>query len=247
MDIDLPIEVVYFVLNNRVIKPTHLRTFLYIKAHFPDRFKYDHQFILELTSLTGRSAKSIEKHVHKLKGINWLGFDRATKYLYVRGKSNLNLFGASRSNYSVLVPVWQLENIYEILLGAVVAFHVRMISCSRNRPELANGGSLQGYVHRQLIMKGFAATALSFLAGSMHLSIARIHKIKVRAAEKGIIEIHKDYISTHIAWNPNARTFATDPRVNGRVRKRDGRICLVGIDLIKSNLKLLKRKKRKRI
>ena len=91
-------------------------------------------------------------------------------------------------------------------------------------------------------MKGYAPLAVSFLIKVLGKSTSWIDRVKKLAIEKGYLSRVKDFTDTNVTWAESLQYFKSFPDFTGRARRVSGKLCIVGIDLLKSNFSLRKKR-----
>lgn len=242
MEMCIPVDLLIFSARHRLIKPSRLRTFLLIKSLCPDRFTLDQEVYNSLSTEMGINVKTLKSHIQSLLEANFLGFDSATRTVFVRGYGTIQHIIKGRSRYRVRVRTQDIYNINELILAAAVAYHSKIYSSKKHMPELKNSGSQQGFVKKGKILKGYAPLAVSFLGKVLGKSTSWIDRKKKLAIEKGYLSRVKDFMDTNVIWAERLHYFVAFPDFNGRARRVSGKLCIVGIDLLKSNFSLRKKR-----
>lgn len=242
MALSVPIDILNYSALVPLVKPTHIRTFLYIKALSPDRFILNKDFYNSFSRKSGICIKTAQSHVKLLIQQNWLGHNKINNRIFVRSYRTIKKLIRGKSKYYLSTSISNLSNINELVLTAAVAYQSKIYSYKKIKPELPNGGSLQGVVRKGKIMRGYAPIAVTLLGKLIGKSTSFTDRIKKGAIEKGYITRVKDYNDTNVIWAERFAYFVGYPGFYGRARKIEGKLCIVGIDLLKANL-LLKKKK----
>lgn len=244
--IQLPIDLCRTCLFHKTLKPAHLKSFMFLKHTFPDRFVITNDFYKQWAIASGVTEKTTRSHFKALLKANWIGFNKATRRVFVRSKYKLISPEHAKTSRYVLVKLKDLKSINEVMLAAMITALVKRYNRlhKHQTPELENGGSLQasGLVRR--FVSGHAPIAVNYLARTMNRSSSWIDRVKQKALKKGLIEKVSDLIDTNTIWAERLSFYKAHEGVClGRGRKVNGRLCLVGIDLLSSKRLTLRKKK----
>lgn len=240
---NLPLDAIYLALNNDRFKPNMLRSFLYLKFYYPDRFIANRAFLKEWAGFMDCNVKTAKAHFETLILANFVGFDPKHNRVYIRSKYTTGSRPLTTSNrLSVKVSLANLKHFTPFLLAAVIAHRVRIYRAKQTtRPDLTSDGSRQDLVASGKILPGYAPLAITYLSKVMGRSPAWIEKYKKKAIKLGYINAKSDHIHTTIKWE--ARNFVIEDNKLGQTRKAKDMLMYVSTDFITSNLQIVKRKK----
>jgi hypothetical protein len=244
---NLPLNAIYYSLNDDKFKPTVLRSFLYLKFYYPDRFTANKLFFKEWAGFMECNVKTAKTHFEAFKAANYVGFDHKHGLAYVRsiysvGSTNFTI----NNKLSIKVSLTDLKHFTPFLVAAVIAHRVRIYRAKQRAKQktgtdLMSDGSRQVLVARGKILLGYAPLAITYLSKVMTRSPAWIEKYKKQAIKLGYIIAKSDRIDTTIKWE--ARNFVVEDNKLGQTRKAKDMLMYVSTDFLTSNLQTVKRKK----
>lgn len=237
--INLPIDLILESLRGTTVKPTNLRTFLYLKLFVNDRFILDDRFISDFSKFANIHPKTCKTHLKLLVKHNFLGYNSKNRRVFIR--SIYTLRKCPTTKYHINVSFNHLEFFQELLLSAVVAYRCRIYIHKKAKPELINGGSLQGLVRQGKILHGYAPLAVSYLSRIMNRSSSWVDRVKQSAIKRGFIQRKRDYMDTNFLWSERLQVLQAN-NLDGRSKKVNDQLVFVGIDLIESQIGLRKKR-----
>lgn len=198
----LPIEWIYLVVNRRLFRSAQV--YLYLKSISDGKTCIQPELVNEITEVLGlKSGKTTKKAIEKLLELNWVGYNPASKYYFVRSFKNVAfLHGFSRKT----VAKFEIEYLGELkayLIGAIIEDlirkqkrRIRKLKVDTNnserehlRAERYKGRSFQP----EEATASFFPLANKALAKILHISVQTAFEYKKLAKEQGYIEIKKNF------------------------------------------------------
>lgn len=246
--VKVPIGLILNTYRSKIIKPTHLRTFLYIKSYYPDRFDVNDNVLKNMCSIINIHQKTLNAHLSILVSNNWIGLDKKNNRLYIRSKYKINN-SLTDTKSKVWINLNDLENFNVFCLAAVIAYLAKCYRYKRsNKPEPTNAGSLTGYIRRNRYFAGYAPLAVYYLAKVINRSKSWVDKVKQEGILKGYIFQKKDFIDTNVDYKDRQSYLAINEQLKGRGRFKlrsktvggetihEKQLVIVGIDLLSSKV-----------
>jgi hypothetical protein len=232
-------------LFSEKLKLAHLRAFVVLSLIRRDRFILDKSLYSDLAKKLKVSERTARAYFNSLLEENWLGFNIQTNVVFIRSRFKIGGLYSSSRHY-VLIKESGLKNINEIVLAAMVAYSVKFCIRSYKEnclPELINGGSIQGSGKMGRIAKGYAPVAVKYLSKVMNRSPSWVDRVKQSAIKKRLIRRRHDFKDTNVIWAERLAYFVANPSEKGRAVKKYGKLCLVGVDLLKPAVIYLRKRK----
>ncbi|AMR33716.1 hypothetical protein A0256_20905 [Mucilaginibacter sp. PAMC 26640] len=244
----LPIDLLVWVFNEDVIKPSLLRTYLYLKLHFPNRLPLSNKLYKEVSLGLNINIKTAKVHIDGLRTAKFIGYDSITNILHVRSRYTIVPKAKRKTLFKVKLSNEHLKHFTEFIIAATVAcIGKRMKQKAKHGPALTNDDALRGLSfvsHKRFYLYPIS---LSYIASCLNKSISWVDKYKKKAKRLGYIKVMNNWIETYTVWSNRLEYLKINNIPVGRAKKWKGRLYVVGTDLLLSNIYIHKRKKGVRI
>lgn len=241
---NLPVDLIEWVVKDGVIKPSVLKTYLYIKLSCSDRFKDTGIFYRDIAKNLKINLKTTKKHIHQLLQVKFIGLDQKTNTFYIRSKYKIIPKIKRHSKYQIKVSFKHLKHFTEFLIAATVAYMVRKKRYTdRYGPALKNDGAFRSqYQTVTKFYKGYPIS-LTFIGKFLGKSTSWVDKYKTKAKKLTWIKSIPFLEQTGILWAERFKYLRYKKIPLGRAKKHKGKLHLVGIDILYSPIMVCKRKK----
>lgn len=239
---NLPVDLMIWVLQEGVIKPSVLKTFLFLKLTYPDRLVQSESLYEDIAAALNVNIKTIKSHIKQLLKVRFLSADKRTNIIFVRSKYKLVPKSKRISKYSLKINITELKHFTEYLIAATVAYMVRKRMAMHKKASI-NDGAQQRLCILNLRYRIGLPISLSYIAKFLGKSISWVNKYKQKAKALGWLKVRRNWSQTDIAWQSRYRYLSVREISAGRIKKYRGKLCIVDSDLLSSSVIIVKRKK----
>ncbi len=115
----IPVELCQFCLKNKISKPFQL--YMYLKVHCSGKMKTTKNDIeLIKTALEYKSDRSVANNLKRLLDYNFIGFNAASGYYFIRGFDKIRIMYGFTRRKAVCFHMSDLKHFKGFLAGAVI-------------------------------------------------------------------------------------------------------------------------------
>lgn len=240
---NLPIDLLVWVVKDRIIKPSVLKTFLFLKLSHADRIEFSKCLYEDVSEGLGINIKTARAHVKELIDVKFIGLDKLTNTLYVRSKYKVIPGPHRKTLYQAIVTKEHLNHFTEFILSATISYMVRKKkTITKYRPAPINEGAQRS---RYAVIKGYHGVpiALTYIGSFLGKSNSWVDKYKKMAARLRWITIKHYLKPTGIPWSNRFQYLSFYNIPIGLAKKWQGQLFLIGADILTSNIYIHKGKK----
>jgi DNA-binding MarR family transcriptional regulator len=177
---NLPLDLLVWVVKDGIIKPSALKTFLYLKLIYPDRIVKHESFYSDIAKGMGVDIKTVRSHIKKLIQVKFVSVDKRTGTIFLRSKYNITPISKRISKYSLKINIKQLKHFTEYIIAAVAAYMVKK-RMAQHKKALINDGAQQRLCQLNRKYHIGLPISLNYIAKFLGKSLSWVNKYKQKA------------------------------------------------------------------
>ena len=228
-----------YILQYKLCSP--FRLYIYLKATSSGKRKIsgeDASYIAE--ALGFKSARAVRNNIKILLGINWIGYNKATGYYFIRGFKSIICSSLLLTGLRVEFDIADIQQLKAFTIANVIAKLIVQQKREKRQAERTKGRS------SQTCPPSYYPLACEALAKIIGVSVSTASAYKSMAAKHHYITIRKSYKNTGVLSKNASSYLKANPEHKGLIRHRKGRIYLQSVDMVKINLSVRRWKKTER-
>jgi hypothetical protein len=208
----LPVEIVKYVVKNKLEKPFHV--FLFLKFYSSGKVRVSSELLLSAKEILGMSDKrTIIKHFNKLISLKWISFSPKSGYYFIRSLSGMPIPNQIKSKQASVLYNYNLKNIDAFLVGTILCEAVRgqkffweVALKRRLKPVVTNRNATnpaKAYARNSPPeYYGLGLTKISKLLGCKK---TRASELRKKASDAGFIEVRHHFQELILLDKPDFR------------------------------------------
>jgi len=217
-----------------------MQLYIYLKTHCSGKVKIskcDFQTIAKKIGLS--SARSVENNLKKLIVKNWVGYNKKSKYYFIRGIDKIRWLLGFKTKTAAEFDSREIKKLKAFLAAAKIGYLLDNQKRKKRATERNTGRS--NHVARQ--SSDYYPLANLALAKILNVSLSTAYVLKQLAHKAGYIDIKKSFEETNLdAYQENPLKKGL-PELISKVRIKKGKILLQGTDKVKHFVTFKTRKK----
>lgn len=232
----LPIALCRKVVQEGIESP--FRLYVYLNLTTSGKLKLQRGLKNEMAKDLGfRTFKSINVNLDRLTELNWIGYDKKNKVIFLRSLDKIRKQEGINSRSAVSVEIEDLEHFKAFLSGALIGWAVKYSKGKEWERARKKGRAMQN-------SHSFHPSASNGLSRFYGISLSKAHRMKQWAKEAGYIELLSDYevIANQTTYFNHYKRHSNE---GNKLRRSKGKILLQKPDLIFSGMRFKNRKKLK--
>lgn len=235
----IPITLSKFVAESRFYAP--FKVYLYLKAHTSGKVKLNRKDLFVIAEALGyKSDKTIKNNIKKLIKKDWIGYNPASGYYFIRSIERVKEIENLHGYLSTVLWYSKIKYIKSFVAASIVKN-----TFQGKRKHLAKAALNDELSAKQLFTEcfsnGFFPVSDSFLAKALKTTKSNAHKIKAKARKEDMIMTMP--FKSVISMDANMATSVKKvyPEVSHRIVVKDKKVCLIEPDLVKPLVSLRRR------
>lgn len=225
----LPVEVVKFVVLNKLEKPFSI--FLFLKFYSSGKIHVTSDLLLCSKEVLGISDKrTIAKHFNRLIALKWISFSPKSGYYFIRSLANMPISNLKRSKQASVLYHYNLKDIDAFLVSTILCEAIRgqkffwEVALKRKlKPVVTNRNATspaKAYARNSPPeYYGLGLTKISQLLGCKK---TRASELRKKASDAGFIEVKPHFTELALIGRPDfqLRMYLEEvnPSLYGRIR-----------------------------
>ena len=240
--INLPLSLCEFAIRNDFFSP--LRLYIYLKTISAGQIRLDTTIKKNISKTLGIGVKTVSSQLQKLQDRNWVGYNKASGYYFVRGFDKIRELEYLRGRRGVWVDVSKdiqdKKRFCAFVKGAVIGqlTNVSKYKAKKEQegrePEHTKGSSN----HRlRPSLPSFYPVSCHALSRILGITISTASEYKAQAQEYGYIQVEKKMVRLPLTGNAKDHDAnlapiykASHPDVAHKVRIVKGKVYLQEAD-----------------
>lgn len=232
--LSIPIELCSFVLQNRIVN--QFRSYVFLKSICSGKLPYDNK---RLSTLLNISGKTLDKHLQKLRKLNWVGYNPKSNIIFIRGFDKIREMYQFNSRKAIVCTQTDFNSFRAFLFAAVVSNIIRY----KKRQNWRFIASKKGYARQMNRQPFFYPLAVSYLAKLVNISNTSAARLKALSEVSCYLVTKENIKVTDISFKYFGFYRSLRDENRQYPKKTGETIGIQQPDLISTNLNFTRRKK----
>lgn len=214
------------------------RLYVYLNLTTSGKLKLQRGLKNEMAKDLGfRTFKSINVNLDRLTELNWIGYDRKNKVIFLRSLEKILKKEGINSRSAVSVEIEDLEHFKAFLAGALIGWAVKYSKGKEWELARKKGRAMQN-------SHSYYPSASNGLSRFYGISLSKAHRMKQWAKKAGYIELLPNYevVENRSTCFNYYRRYHPE---GNKLRRYNGQIILQKPDLIFSAMRFKSRNRKK--
>ncbi|RPD50639.1 hypothetical protein [Paracnuella aquatica] len=224
----VPVELCRFAQSNGLIKSFDL--FLHMKMYSDGKMHITSPALKQIRAdLRLKDDRTFDKHIEKLRALNWVGYNPASGYYFIRGFHYIRLIHKINNRQGVIFNAFNLNNIkvfvYGVLISAIVIgqFHSAEKDAKRkSRTATTYGGVAKQSNRLSHSNLPYFGVSNAGIGAALNCSTTLACNMKRKAEEAGMIKTRKQFHLLDRIKEPDYKLrsylYEQYPKLIGRIR-----------------------------
>ncbi|MBK9733203.1 MAG: hypothetical protein IPO83_18265 [Chitinophagaceae bacterium] len=235
----IPVELCEYVLKNKLSKPFQLYILLKSSCNGKRMISAEDKIMIA-QRLFRKTAKTIQNNLSILLELNWIGYNKKSKYYFIRGFAHLQKELGQKSLTAAEFEIDRINEIQAFMAAAVIGYMLNQHKKRRWMSGLEKGSPSQG-IH---LSSDYDKISLSIICEKLGIALSNAHCLKKKAKLAKFITVIKHFENLNIDPRFVNKMKKTVPELRTRIRVNNGNIALQEVDEIISHIRFKKRKKK---
>lgn len=227
----IPISLLQFSTTKNIL--AELQLYILLKFICFGQIKLTAHNIYKLSEIISTSTRTVRRRLKKLISMNWVGYDKKSRFYFVRGFRKICEIERLKGSYCAeFIPKW-IKDFISFAAGAVIGFLVKKQIWRDRRLDLTSGRS----EHCPAAFKPVATKALSKI---LNISYSKAYRLKQAALSTDMF-LEKDDPRKHakcmnIPASQLPEFLRVFPYLAGKVYFYQNKIWLKSIDHFRTDI-----------
>jgi hypothetical protein len=196
----LPVEVVKYVVLNKLEKPFCI--FLFLKFYSSGKMHVTSNLLLRSRELLGISDKrTIVKHFNKLITLKWISLSPKSGYYFIRSLSSMPIPDLKKSKQASVLFHYNLKNIDAFLVGTILSeairgqkFYWEVALKRRLKPVVTNRNATNpAEAYARNSRPEYYGLGLAKISQLLGCKKTRASELRKKASDAGFIEVRSHF------------------------------------------------------